>query len=89
MSTMDLLNDLHEELPLKDRPLYLPHSMKWLVISAIVVSLFWVICNTLYSHYYLGASRARHFTGTLMVMAIAKQLCKSDSLSDYQLTTVV
>jgi hypothetical protein len=71
MSTADLLNDLNEEPPLKDRPLYSRNSMKWLVVSAIVVSIFWVICNSLYSHYYLGAGNARYFSETLMVMMIA------------------
>ena len=45
--------------------------MKWLAIGAIAISIFWTICNTIYSHYYIGAENARYLSETLMLMAIA------------------
>lgn len=71
MSTADLLNDLNEEPPVKDRPLYSKNGMKWLATGAIMISFFWVIVNTIYSHYYLGAENARYLNETFMIMAIA------------------
>lgn len=71
MPAVDLLNDLNEKEPLKNMPLYPHNGMRWLATGATAISIFWTICNTIYSHYYLGAENARYLSETLMLMAIA------------------
>lgn len=71
MSSEDLLNDLINELPIEDRPLYSRNGMRMLVIGAVAISIIWTIINTVFSHYYLRAEYYRDFSETFMIMAIA------------------